>query len=74
MKRKRYYIGLSSTFHDSAIAIVGPDGDVLFAEATERYLQSKRAFNCQPDHIIRAPDLIETYCEPDAELVIATTC
>ena len=34
----RYYLGLATTFHDPALAIVGPDGSVLFAEATERYL------------------------------------
>ena len=27
----RYYIGLANTVHDPAIAIVGPDGEVLFA-------------------------------------------
>jgi predicted NodU family carbamoyl transferase len=35
----RYTVGLATTFHDPAIAIVGPDGEVLFAEASERYLQ-----------------------------------
>src|SRR5690606_23156452 len=47
---KRLYIGLASTFHDSAIAIVNASGEVLFAEATERRLQYKRALNCPPDN------------------------
>ena len=70
---KRYYIGLATTFHDPALAIVGPDGDVLFAEATERFLQYKRAVNCEPDTVTRMPDLLKEYLEPDAEVVVATT-
>ena len=66
----RYYIGLATTFHDPALAIVGPDGEVRFAEATERPLQSKRAFSCPPDDLLRTPGLIRQYCEPDAELVV----
>jgi carbamoyltransferase len=71
--KKRYYIGLSSSFHDPSIAIVNPDGEVVFAEATERYLQNKRAWNCPADDLLRMPALIEAYCEPDAELVCAHT-
>ncbi len=71
MNTKRYYIGLAATFHDPALAIVNPAGEVVFAEATERYMQDKRAFNCPPDHFIRIPTLIKQYCEPDAEMVIA---
>lgn len=70
---KRYYIGLAATYHDPAIAIVGPDGRVLFAEACERYLQDKRAFNAPADHLVRAPELIRSFCEPDAELVLAVS-
>jgi len=69
----RYYIGLANTVHDSAIAIVGPDGDLRFAEAGERSLQSKRAWNQPPDLLHRIPELIETWCEPDAEFRVATT-
>lgn len=43
-----YYVGLSNTLHDSALAIVGPGGRVLFAEATERYLQNKRVHQLSP--------------------------
>ncbi|WP_164093726.1 hypothetical protein, partial [Stenotrophomonas maltophilia] len=32
----RYTLGLATTFHDPALALVGPDGAVLFAEAAER--------------------------------------
>ena len=71
--KKRYYIGLSASFHDPSLAIVGPDGEVLFAEATERYLQNKRASNCPPDLLLRIPEQIKEYCESDAELIGAIT-
>lgn len=72
-KRQRYYIGLAATFHDPALAIVNPAGKVVFAEAAERYFQDKRAFNCPPDHVLRVAELVDTYCAPDAELVIAVS-
>jgi carbamoyltransferase len=68
-----YYVGLAASFHDPAMAIVAPDGEVLFAEAQERYLQDKRAFNAVPDHILRAPKLIRQYCGKDAEVVVAVS-
>lgn len=69
----RYYIGLASTFHDPAIAILSPQGEVVFAEAAERQLQDKRAFNCAPDHVDRSAELIREYCDPSAEFVLAMT-
>ena len=70
---KRYYIGLAATMHDPAVAIVDPSGEPVFAEATERFMQCKRAHNCAPDDMIRIPQLVREYCEPDAELVAAIT-
>lgn len=66
-----YYIGLSVTYHDSALAIVDEDGEVLFAEATERYLQNKRALNCEPDQLFQIPQLLERYCPNPQKIVIA---
>jgi carbamoyltransferase len=71
--RPRYYVGLATTFHDPALAIVGPEGEVLFAEATERYLQYKRAINCEPDSIPRMAGLLAEYVPADAELCVATS-
>ena len=68
---KRYYIGLATTFHDPALAIVDAEGEIVFAEAAERFLQSKRAINAEPDHLFRIADLIKEYCEQDAEFTIA---
>ncbi|MDJ1158647.1 carbamoyltransferase C-terminal domain-containing protein [Chelatococcus sp. SYSU_G07232] len=69
----RVYIGLATTFHDPAIAIVGPDGDIRFAEATERFLQYKRAPHCEADLATYVPRLLKEYVEPDADIVVATT-
>ncbi len=68
---KKYYIGLSITYHDPALAIVDEQGEVLFAEATERYMQNKRALNCEPDSLLRVKDLLEQYCPAPDEFVIA---
>ncbi|BBD63726.1 carbamoyltransferase [Nostoc commune NIES-4072] len=69
----RYYIGLANTCHDPAIAIVDSTGKVVFAEALERYLQNKRAWDVQPDNFNQIVQLIETYCDPKAEFVVSTT-
>lgn len=68
-----YTIGLATTFHDPAIAIIGPDGAVLFAEATERYLQFKRAPNCEPDTGPRMEGLLKRYIPKGAEITLATS-
>jgi len=68
-----YTIGLATTFHDPALAIVDPDGTVLFAEATERFLQYKRAPNCEPDPPPRMEALLRRYIPADAAVRIATS-
>ncbi len=65
------YIGLSVTYHDSALAIISEDGEVLFAEATERYLQNKRALNCEPDQLFQIPQLLDKYCPDPKKIIIA---
>jgi carbamoyltransferase len=69
----RYYIGLATTFHDPALAIVAPDGEVLFAEAAERFLQYKRAPNCEPDPAMRMGSLLRRWIPENAEIVLATS-
>jgi carbamoyltransferase len=66
-----YYLGLSVTYHDSALAIISEDGEVLFAEATERFLQNKRALNCEPDQLFFLPELLKEYCPKPQKIVIA---
>jgi len=66
-------IGLACSLHDPAIAIVNGRGEVVFAESAERYLQDKRAFGSTPDAFFRIPDLVERYCDPGADLIVART-
>ncbi|MEW6039392.1 MAG: carbamoyltransferase C-terminal domain-containing protein [Pseudomonadota bacterium] len=71
LKARTYYLGLCLTYHDPALAIVGPDGGVLFAEAAERRLQSKRALNAPPDDLFHLPALLRAHCADAGEFVIA---
>jgi carbamoyltransferase len=68
---RRNYIGLANSFHDSAVAIVDSHGEVVFAESTERPLQSKRALCIAPDLVHHAGEIVRRYCEPGAEIVVA---
>jgi len=68
---KKYYLGLSVTYHDPALAIVDDQGQVLFAEATERHLQNKRALNNEPDQLFYLPELLARFCADADAFVIA---
>lgn len=68
---KKNYIGLSTTLHDPAIAVVDSRGEVVFAEAAERFLQNKRGWNGMPDNMLVADKIIDEYCERDVQLVLA---
>ena len=70
---ERAYVGLAATLHDPALALVGSDGCPVFAEGAERPLQSKRAFNCPPDDLLRAPALLEAHHLDHAEIVAAVS-
>ena len=72
MATKTYYIGLGVTYHDPALAIVDDTGTPLFAEASERYLQSKRAINGEADIVFRIPKLLREFCPDAGRFVIAT--
>ena len=69
----RFYLGLATTFHDPALALVGPDGTVLFAEAAERVLQYKRAPNCEPDSPARVIALVQEHVPVGSEIVVASS-
>jgi len=47
----RFHLGLSTSGHDPALALVDDAGRVCFAEATERFIQDKRAWGAAPDHV-----------------------
>lgn len=68
---KKYYIGLSTSGHDPAFAILDDSGNLIFAEATERYLQDKRAWGAAPDHFDHIKKALDANCKKDSEFVIA---
>src|SRR6266568_1845333 len=72
-RRPRYYIGIATTFHEPALAIVSPQGEILFAEAAERCLQDKRAIDHRGDPFVHMPELLRRFCDPEGELVVATS-
>jgi carbamoyltransferase len=67
------YIGLATSPHDPAIAIIDKNGELVFAEGAERRLQSKRAWGNPPDHANYIEDLVATYCDPNVDTVVAVT-
>lgn len=71
MNTKTFYIGLATTFHDPALAVVSPDGEVLFAEATERFLQDKHAYTSAADVRGLIRRVLREYCDPNAAYVVA---
>ena len=71
--RPRAYLGFASTIHDPALAIVDEQGQVVFAEATERALQAKQAWNAVPDDLARIGSLVERWCADADTLVTATS-
>jgi carbamoyltransferase len=68
-----YFVGLGATHHDPALAIVNSEGDVVYAEATERCLQQKRAYLSPPDNLIEVDTLLKQFCPRDADLVVASS-
>jgi carbamoyltransferase len=69
-KPQKYYVGLATTYHDPAIALVNSEGDVLFAEATERPLQQKRAFSAAADLREAVRRILRDHCQPGSEFVV----
>ncbi|KAA1243796.1 carbamoyltransferase C-terminal domain-containing protein [Aquimarina sp. RZ0] len=70
---KKYYIGIACTFHDPSIVIIDMDGEILFAEASERYLQNKRAFVSPADDMFRITYLLKKYCSSNASYTLCFT-
>lgn len=66
------YLGLGSTYHDPALAVIDDTGQVVFAEALERPLQYKRAINMEPDNPFELPRVLKTYGKGVDRIVIAS--
>ncbi len=69
--KQTYYLGFCATYHDPALAILDEAGNILFAEATERFLQYKRALNAEPDNLYLLPALLQRYCPDATDFVVA---
>lgn len=67
------YIGLATSAHDTSLAIVDRNGQLVHAEGAERPLQSKRAWGNAPDHINYIQDLVSQYCDPSLNMVVGST-
>ncbi|MEP4981560.1 carbamoyltransferase C-terminal domain-containing protein [Ascidiaceihabitans sp.] len=70
-----WYLGLSTTGHDPALAIVDERGTLVFAEATERYMQDKRAWSVAADHPAHLAQALKAVgADPNKDkLVVAST-
>ena len=64
-----FYIGLSCTGHDNAVAIVDPEGRIVFAESAERYLQNKRALGYTAEDHLRIEKLVDEYYRFDGQRI-----
>ena len=69
----KYYISLATSFHDPAIAIVNQQGELIFAEDAERFLQYKRGLYCLPDNPYYIEHVLKEYCPDCTEIIIAKT-
>jgi carbamoyltransferase len=69
--RPRAYVGLSTTYHDTSLAVVDDSGEVLFAEATERFAQSKRGVRIAPDMLHHVAKVMRDFLPAEADIVAA---
>jgi carbamoyltransferase len=69
-KMTKLYIGMATSQHDPAIAIIDDEGEILFAEATERSSKNKRAWNIVPDQIGPIENIIDKYIDNNVSEVI----
>jgi carbamoyltransferase len=70
-----FYLGLSTSGHDPALAIVDASGQPVFAEAAERFVQDKRAWGIAPDHVSHLERALEMvgFDRAKDRIVVAST-
>ncbi len=66
--KKKYYIGLTSSYHDSSICLVDELGNIVFAEALERYTQNKRSLSSPADNYFLIKKILKRYAISDYEI------
>ncbi len=67
---QKYYIGIAAGFHDGAIALVNDEGEIIFAEATERFTQNKRSLSSVADNYFYIQKIVKKYKINDYEIAI----
>lgn len=67
----KYFIGLSTSGHDPAFSVVNSKGNVVFAEATERFVQQKRAWGIDADHPEHIRSILPDLISPGAEILMS---
>lgn len=72
MKKKsnNIYIGLNASYHDPSIALVNGDGEIIYAQATERYTQNKRSLFTVADNFHFVEKIINSYQIDNYEIAI----
>ncbi|MEM8663933.1 MAG: carbamoyltransferase C-terminal domain-containing protein [Pseudomonadota bacterium] len=71
---RSWYLGLSTSGHDPALAICDETGTIRFAEATERFVQDKRAWGIAPDHVPHlSAALAACGADPTCERIVVGT-
>ena len=69
-----WYLGLSTSGHDPALAIADETGRIRFAEATERFVQDKRAWGIAPDHVSHLEHALKVCgADPERDRFVAAT-
>ncbi|MEL7731056.1 carbamoyltransferase C-terminal domain-containing protein [Citromicrobium bathyomarinum] len=68
-----FYLGLATTGHDPALAIVSDEGEVLFAEATERSAQIKIGWGIPSDLPQLIKPALDAFCPENARFTLATS-
>jgi carbamoyltransferase len=68
---RRNYVGLACSPHDPSIAVVNPEGELVFAEGLERPLQNKRAWYAPADHVLQIGKVIREHCDLELDFVAA---
>lgn len=67
MDRNRTYVGLSTSYRRSSVAVVSPAGELQFAHGGERILEC----NGGPAYSETFARLVERYCNTETEIVLA---
>lgn len=69
-KSNTIYIGLNASYHDPSIALVNQEGEIVYAQATERFTQNKRSLFTVADNFHFVDTILSDYQIDDYEIAI----